>query len=434
MFHKKSDSLLAIDFGLCKSVAYLYESRCTQVSFGSDFDFLPSFVAYRGYEVYTGRRARSFKYCVSCVKRLLGLTWDEYETLEKKDIFGCKVVRGTDGYPRFIVSDDGRQVSAVEVASELFRKIKDCSEREIKAPIDECYLTVPAYFNDNQREAIKTAARTSGLNVKALILEPIATVMSWYLGHEKTLFRDDEMLVFDIGHSWCDISLLKYDDKGNFSVLDTDRDPNMGEYDVDIEIMNKVCKTYRRFYGCELIPQSLPSAVKKPYRRRLLGICKDIRDTLKYTNETEVSIPSLVNVANDTEDEDFKFCRDDIDSIVDCLFMKRIDGFIDRITRKPDQTREMIKKVFMIGESSLQWLVREGLKKRFPHAEFPDINPETSVAEGTLRIALDQIQSREISHGSISCSYGLLVGNEVVILLQKGTHVPCESGPFTLQY
>ncbi|KNB41505.1 chaperone HSP70, partial [Blastocystis sp. subtype 4] len=313
----------------------------------------------------------------SIVLRLLGLRWDEYEALKKKDIFGCEVVCGTDGYPQFIVSDNGHQVSAVEVASELFRKIKTAAEVCNEAPIDECYLTVPVYYNDHQREAIKTAARNAGMNVKELIIEPIAAVMSWCLNNERTLTVGEEVLVFDFGSEMLDISLL------NFSVIDAD-DLNVGGNDVNIEIAKEVCKMVKDNEGISFDP------LKTKKRERFLAACEEAKKQLASTKSTDIDLSDF-----SPDLDEIIFTDSELKHIVNHLFLNGINECIHRMTCKSDQTCEMITKVFMIGELSHLRAVREVLKNQFSHAIFPDINPETSVAEGAL--AMVRIKTKDIS-------------------------------------
>ena len=427
---KKSDSILAIDFGSSNSVACLLKKGHKQVvndNTESGIVAFPSFVEYKGNDILTATAAKKrrvkgmTKFCVGCVKRLLGLTWDEYQHLEKKDIFGVDVVRGSDGYPRFVVSDDGRQVTCVEVASELFRRIKNDADALNGAPIDDCYVTVPANYKDNQREAIKDAARDAGLNVKAIIIEPTAAAMSWCFDNEKELVQGEKMLVFDFGGGTFDLSLLKYDGNGSFSVMDTDGDPKMGGNDVDAEIAKEVCRIVK---DVEDIPFN-PLRTKK--RAQFLAVCEEAKTQLSSQKSASIDVSEF----NPDLDTEIIFTREQLNDIVNRLFMSKINNCIDRMTNKPDRTCGVIKRVFMVGGSSRLLAVREAVKRRFSNAKFPDINPDTSVAEGALSIAKMQKEGKNKIHEAINFSYGLLAGTDVVMLLNRGTRIPCESGAIT---
>ena len=367
-------SNLVIDFGdtnsvicLCKYNLLEVLNDCTE----SGVTEFPSLVEYRGNEILTAtaakrRRGRGMaKYCVSCVGRLLGLTWDEYQLLEKKDVFGVEVVCGSDGYPRFVVSDEGRQVTCIEVASELFRKFKSDASAWNGAPIDDCYVVIPVTYKDAQQIAIKEAARIAGLKVKSFILKPVAVAMSWYSDHKYELTRNDKVLVFDFGKSSLDLSLLMYDENGYFLVMDTDGDPNMGGDDVDYEIAKEVCKIVEDMEGIPFNP------LKTRRRARFLAVCEEAKKELYPQLRTSIDVSEF----NPDIDTEIPFAREQLNDIVNRMFMSKINSCIDRMTNKPDRTCEVIKRVFMVGESSCLLAVREAVKKRFFNAGFSDIGP-----------------------------------------------------------
>ena len=420
---QKSGSILAIDFGSSNSVAFLLKNgNAEQISDNTEQGLcgFPSLVEYLGNRILTAtvvkkrrQQARS-TYSVSCVKRILGLTWDQYNALETKDIFGCEVVRGADGYPRFVVSGDGRQVSPIEVAAELFRKIKFDADARNDAPVTDCFVTVPANYKENQRGAIKEAARMAGLDVKAIIIEPTAAAMSWCFDHQNEVALNDKMLVFDFGGGTLDLSLLNYDGNGEFSVIDTDGDPKLGGYDIDLEIRKEVC---RRVDNLDL------SSLRDRCKSRLLAVCEDMKIQLSVTSGCEIDLSDIVD-----DDETRFFTQADLNVIVNNLCMDRINHCLNRLMNKPGRSLGMIKRVLMVGGSSRILAVKEALHSRFHNAIFPSINPETSGAQGALSIA----RRPDIVHDIISYSYGLrLSDDQVIILLPRGTQIPCESEPIT---
>ena len=363
-----------IDFGDTNSFVGLSRNRYFSLvndSTEADVTEFPSLVEYKGSDILTAtaakrRRVRGMaKYCVSCVERLLGLTWDEYQLLEKKDVFGVEVVCGSDGYPRFVVSDEGRQVTCIEVASELFRRFKSDASARNGAPIDDCYVVIPVTYKDAQQIAIKEAARIAGLKVKSFILKPVAVAMSWYSYHKYELTRNDKVLVFDFGKSSLDLSLLMYDENGYFLVMDTDGDPNMGGDDVDYEIAKEVCKIVEDMEGIPFNP------LKTRRRALFLAVCEEAKKELSSRKSTSIDVSEF----NPDLDTEIIFARGQLDDIVNRMFMSKINSCIDRMTNKPDRTCEVIKRVFMVGGSSRLLAVREAVNKRFFNAKFPDIGP-----------------------------------------------------------
>ena len=158
------DHTLAIDFGTSNSSVYLLKQKEEMLPDENGNYLFPSYIEYTQRVVAVGSVARrnlgrTGHFVVACVKRLLGLTYEEYEKIEEKGLFGCEVVRGDDGYPRLVVSKDGKQVTCEEAASELFRAMKKRADT-FNSPCvyDQCYLTVPANYKDAQCRAITRAA------------------------------------------------------------------------------------------------------------------------------------------------------------------------------------------------------------------------------------------------------------------------------------
>ena len=224
-------TILAIDFGTSNSVAYLYNHGHSQIvndNITGGLMSFPSLVAYDEGKVYTcnaaksGRKDGRYKFVVSCVKRLIGLSYNEYMQLSDKNVFGCEIKEGADGHPHFVVSEDGMEKDCIEVASELFKTIKSNAIRlSSQKEIDICYVTVPANFKDKQREAIKEAATRAGLTVTAIISEPTAAAMSWCFDHKDSIEIGEKMLVFDFGGYTLDISIIEYEGDGKFQMCVT---------------------------------------------------------------------------------------------------------------------------------------------------------------------------------------------------------------------
>ena len=422
------ETILAIDFGTSNSVAYLLRNGIAkQVNddIDSGLNSFPSLVAYQNGKVYScnmakrGRRDGRFKYIVSCVKRLIGLTYAQYKELPDQNVFGCDVVEGPDGYPRFVVSDDGMQKDCIEVASEIFAAIKNNAMRLIgKGEIDECYVTVPANYQDNQREAIKRAAKMVGLTVTGIVPEPTAAAMAWCFDNEKNLNANEKMLVFDFGGGTLDISVIEYNGNGEFQVCVTDGDPRLGGSDVDMELANLVIQQVRNQEDESFNPMTTKRRVG------FLGYCEDVKIALS-SNEEEVIDATQYS---DNVENEYKITRSQLTSIFSKTLKPRIDACLNRLLVGPSLAPGVIKHVFLVGGSTRLIAVQEYLRSMF-QCDFPKVNPDSCVAEGALNVA-------KIKHGTskrikeiITYSYGLLCDdNQVVMLLNRGTRIPCDSG------
>ena len=286
-------------------------------------------------------------------------------------------------------------------------------------PINECYVTVPANYKDNQREAIKEAAKRVGLNVMSVVPEPTAAVMSWYFDHKDGIGVGEKILVFDFGGGTLDISIIEHEGKGKFQVLVTDGDPYLGGSDVDMEVANLVIKMVRDQEDDTFNPMK-----NKRRRVRFLADCEGAKTALANLDEVD-----FVFSVGDLENE-YKITRHQLASIFSKTLQPRIDACLNRLLVGPGRARGVIKHVFLVGGSTRLVAVQEYLHSMF-HCNFPNVNPDSCVAEGALTIA--RSQADPFFGGSvveiIPFSYGLLCSNnQVVMLLNKGTRIPCESG------
>ena len=422
-------TILAIDFGTSNSVAYLYNHGHSQIvndNITGGLMSFPSLVAYDEGKVYTcnaaksGRKDGRYKFVVSCVKRLIGLSYNEYMQLSDKNVFGCEIKEGADGHPHFVVSENGMEKDCIEVASELFKTMKmEAMRLSNQKEIDICYVTVPANYKDNQREAIKEAAKRAGLNVTSVVPEPTAAAMSWCFDHKDSIGISEKMLVFDFGGGTLDISIIEYEGDGKFQVRVTDGDARLGGSDVDMEVAELLIKMARDNKNDNFNPLN-----NKRKRVRFLADCEEARIGLSYYSEVDIDLSGY------GLEEEYMVSRTQLQSIFSKTLKSRIDDCLNRILVGPSLSRGVIKRVFLVGGSTRLVAVKEYLQAYF-HCDFPNVNPDTCVAEGALAIARSQ---SDIHYGGtvgeiIPFSYGLLCSDDkVVMLLNRGTRIPCESG------
>ena len=179
------------------------------------------------------KKSTSKKYVVAAVKRIIGLSYTEYEKLQDKSIFGCKVIKGQDGYPRFVIDANGNTKSPVEVASEIFKVLKKAADDYNNRNYTKTYVTVPANFKDHQCRAIKEAAKLAGIEVLKLITEPTAAAMSWCFEHPDEIKPGEKLMVYDFGGGTFDVSLLQCFGPKRFRIINTGGNPNLGGNDLD---------------------------------------------------------------------------------------------------------------------------------------------------------------------------------------------------------
>ena len=452
------EEVLAIDFGTTNSVVYaLINKKAEQIwnNQNSGERLFPSFVEYTGKTVVVGSAAKSNigkpgHFVVTCVKRLIGKTYEEYLKLEKKDIFGCEVVRGDDGMPYFVVSKDGtKKVSCIDVACELFKWIKANAETICERTLTKAYVTKPANYLDNQVKAIREAARRAGLNIDKMITEPTAAGLSWCVETEKKtpgkLKPDDKILVVDFGGGTLDFSVIRYEGDDSFHVEDNSGDPNLGGNDIDYALMQLVLEKLKNEYGLDL-----EKVKNKTLKLALLrNQCEEVKVLLNNSSKIveddwydgflkknelvnyEIDVSSVMKKKD--EDDDFENLKIPFREVTEA-YMKCLEGAIKPlkyIITKPGQTPKEISHVLLVGGSSKlvafrQLLYREGLER----TKFETIDPMACVAKGAYELAkiFNDPECKVKMTERIAISYGLKSGdNSVVILLRKGQKLPAAS-------
>ena len=446
------EDILAIDFGTMNSTACALRDGerkqlwNNQVSGGYLF---PSFVEYSDKGIEVGYRAKlnmgkRGHFVVSCVKLLIGLRYNEYLKLGKKDIFGCEVVRGDDGYPYFVVSEDGsKRVSCIDVACELFKWIKETAERLCGRTFSKAYVTRPANFLDHQVKAIRAAARKAGLNIDKMITEPTAAGLSWcktaVIGTIPTLKKDTNVLVVNFGGGTLDFSVIRYLGNGRFRVEDNAGNPCLGGNDIDNAIMDLVLAKLRYEYGVE-IDKSKRGMVRK--LARLRNICEEVKmevnnrtmdddhyESFLKKNEKLVYEIDVSDLTNEIDAITLPF-REVTEAIMKCM-ESAVRKPLKYITSKPSQLVGVLPHVLLVGGSSQLMAFRQLLyKEQFKRRHFESIDPMTCVSQGAYELAciMNDPNSNMSMSEPIAVSYGLKSGNDkVAIILSKGTTIPCTS-------
>ena len=222
------ENTICIDFGTRKSSVYFYkEGRLVHLDYDQGSYYLPSYVMYQQGQAVVGTAAmRSFGkddcIVIGSVKRIIGLAYDEYLSYGDPFIFGCEVKRGDDGMPYFVIDEKGTLKSAVEVASELFKAIKEKANTRMKPATTEfAFITVPADYSTPRVQAIRQAAEMAGLKVTKFIREPTAAALSWCIPNASSTRKGDRILVYDFGGGSFDVSCIECVGDYQFKVLST---------------------------------------------------------------------------------------------------------------------------------------------------------------------------------------------------------------------
>lgn len=429
------DYTLAVDFGTSNSSVYVFKNGCEILCDQTGGYLFPSYVEYSKASIITGYAAKRSvgkpgKFVVSCVKRLIGLTYEEYEKLEEKDIFGCEVVKGDDGFPRFIVNNDNKQVSCIEVAAELFKEIKRRAEAYCDPrKFDSLYLTVPADYKPNQCDGICKAAELAGFKVKKMIAEPSAAALSYLLDCKEPIGSQEKILVYDFGGGTFDASLLTYNPSKGINILGEEGNHCLGGNDVDIAIMKYIIATAEKQKSDKLIPPS-----KNAFRKlnRLKSLCEDAKITLFSSSSVDIALEEV--------NDDFEavvFLSSTLDYCIQSLIDKTIDC-VKKVIYDNHLSPGNIRHVFLVGGSSKLRVIRKLLSKLFDtNCDFPTLDPQHCVALGAMKLLLQDSYNSNTAQNlvtSLSASYGIEIdADKVLLLLRKGSVVPLTSCCYTFK-
>lgn len=429
------DHTLAIDFGTSNSSVYVMKNGCELLCDQMGTYLFPSFVEYTKKGVITGGAAKRNlgkpnKYVVACVKRLIGLTNEEYNQMKEKRVFGCEVVEGDDGYPRFVVSSDKNLVSCIEVASELFKEMKSraeiyCEPRQF----DSIYLTVPADYKPKQCDGICKAAEMAGFKVLKMIAEPSAAALSYLLDCNDSIGPKERILVYDFGGGTFDASLLTYNSSKGITIIGEEGNQRLGGNDVDMAILDYVTKTAEKTHNAILIPPS-PRAFRK--YNLLKSFCEDAKIVLFSATSTEVVLEEI----ND-EFDPVVLLPSTLDHCIEDVVQKTIDC-VSKVIQDNHLNPGNIRHVFLVGGSSQLKIIQKLLRNLLgENCNFPAIDPQHCVSLGAMKLLLQDASNSNVNQNlvtSLSASYGIEINeNEVLILLRKGSTAPLTSHCYTFQ-
>ena len=444
------NTIIAIDFGTTNSVGYIYKNGRIEGLSSNQYNkqgvnLIPSFVEYTKYGAIVGSAAKNdfgkpmkkngSKYVVAAVKRIIGLSYEEYEKLQDKSIFGCEIIKGQDGYPRFIIDANGNTKSPIEVASEIFKVLKQLADEYTNRKYTKAYVTVPANFKDHQCRAIKEAAKLAGLEVLKLITEPTAAAMSWCFEHSNQIKSGEKMVVYDFGGGTFDVSLLHCFGPNKFRILNTGGNPNLGGNDLDTALASFMIEKGSKYFGSDVI-----NGIQKNKKKMncLRHSCESAK--IEFSNSIPYNEDEQQYLKENKKSYDIEMNDDNLDLTLE-EFYTVLSPFIDNtitITKDTIMKQKLmvgnIKKFFLVGGSSHLHLIKQRLQKKFTRAMFPSINPDEAVAQGAMALVVNDATNKETIEEKIVISYGLQTSsNTVALILKKGDTIPAVSGeiPFS---
>lgn len=363
--------VVGIDLGTTNSCISVLEGERPEVIVNVEGGrTTPSVVAFRDNERLVGQLAKRQAVLNPAktfysVKRFIGRRFNEVS--DEMKLVPYKVVQGTDDTVKFLVDD--KQYAPEEISAQVLRKLVDDAGKYLGEKITDAVITVPAYFNDAQRQATKDAGRVAGLNVLRIINEPTAAALAYGLDKKK----NETILVFDLGGGTFDVSILDVGD-GVFEVKATNGDTHLGGDDFDKAVVDWLAAEFKKNNGIDLLKD-------KQALQRLTEAAEKAKIELSAVTETTVNLPFITADASGPKHLDFKLTRAKFDEITRSL-VDRCRIPVEKALADAKLTAKDIDEVILVGGSTripaVQQLVRQ-LTGKDPNQS---VNPDEVVAVG----------------------------------------------------
>ena len=370
--------IIGIDLGTTNSCVAVMEGSSPRVIENAEGDrTTPSIVAFTDEEVLVGAAAKRQAVTnphdtLFAVKRLIGRRFDDDVVQEDLKIVPYKVVKADNGDAW--VEAKGKKMSPPEVSARVLQKMKKTAEDYLGEEVTEAVITVPAYFDDSQRQATKDAGRIAGLEVKRIINEPTAAALAFGLD-KKT--GDSTVAVFDLGGGTFDISIIEIaevDGEHQFEVLSTNGDTFLGGEDFDLRLMNYLADQFQKDNGLDL--RNDPLALQ-----RLKEAAEKAKIELTSAQQTDVNLPYITADASGPKHLNVKLTRAKLESLVEDLIERSL-GPCRTALNDAGLSASDINEVILVGGQTRMPKVQDAVKELFGKEPRKDVNPDEAVAVG----------------------------------------------------
>ena len=376
----QGEKIIGIDLGTTNSVVAVMEGTEPKVIPNPEGNRLtPSVVAFTDkQETIVGEPARrqavtNPKRTVYSVKRFMGRRHNEVESEEKMVPYG--VTGGPADYVKIQVGD--KEHTPQEISAKVLRKLKESAEAYLGHKVNKAVITVPAYFNDAQRQATKDAGQIAGLEVARIINEPTAAALAYGLDKKK----DEKIIVFDLGGGTFDVSVLEVADSGDseqesrvFQVISTSGDTHLGGDDFDEALINHVASEFKQENGIDL--RNDPMALQ-----RLQEACEKAKKELSSLPETDINLPFITMDSSGPKHLTMKITRSRFEQLIDDL-VERCKRPVMQALQDAGMSPGEIDEVVLVGGSTRVPKVRQIVKEIFGKEPHQGVNPDEVVAVG----------------------------------------------------
>ncbi len=372
--------IIGIDLGTTNSCVSVMENGAPKVIENAEgARTTPSIIAYTNDgEVLVGAPAKrqavtNPKNTLYAIKRLIGRRFEDKEVQKDISLMPFKITKADNGDAWVEVLSD-KKMAPQQVSAEVLRKMKKAAEDYLGEEVTEAVITVPAYFNDSQRQATKDAGRIAGLDVKRIINEPTAAALAFGMDKKE---GDRKVAVFDLGGGTFDISIIdisEIDGEHQFEVLSTNGDTFLGGEDFDQRLIDYIVTEFKKESGADLKNDVLAL-------QRLKEAAEKAKIELSSAQQTEINLPYITADASGPKHLTMKITRAKFESLVDDLIERTIAPCVTAMKDAGCSTSD-ISDVILVGGMSRMPKVQEKVKEVFGKEPRKDVNPDEAVAVG----------------------------------------------------
>ena len=368
----QGEKIIGIDLGTTNSVVAVMEGKDAKVIPNQEGNRLtPSVVAFtdKG-DTLVGEPARrqavtNPKKTIYSIKRFMGRRHSEVASEEK--IVPYEVTGGAEDYVKVKIA--GQEHTPPEISAKTLRKLKEAAEAYLGHKVNKAVITVPAYFNDAQRQATKDAGQIAGLEVARIINEPTAAALAYGLDRKE----HEKIVVFDLGGGTFDVSVLEVAD-GVFRVISTNGDTHLGGDDFDQTLINYVADEFKKEQGIDLRKDTMAL-------QRLQEACEKAKKELSSSSSTDIKLPFITADASGPKHLQMNISRSQFEQLVDGL-IERCRGPVVQALKDAKLQPSEIDEVVLVGGSTRIPKVQELVKKLFNKEPHKGVNPDEVVAIG----------------------------------------------------
>jgi molecular chaperone DnaK len=351
---------------------------------------------------------------IFAVKRLIGRRYDDPMVEKDKGLVPYKIIKASNGDAW--VEADGKSYSPSQISAFILQKMKETAEANLGEKVSQAVITVPAYFNDAQRQATKDAGKIAGLEVLRIINEPTAAALAYGLEKKK----QSKIAVYDLGGGTFDISILDIGD-GVFEVKSTNGDTFLGGEDFDMRLVNYLADEFQREQGINLRNDNLA-------RQRLKEAAEKAKIELSATTQTEINLPFITADATGPKHLVIKLTRAKFESLVEDLVQKTIEPCLNAL-KDAGLTAKDISEVVLVGGMTRMPKIQEVVQKIFGKEPHKGVNPDEVVAIGAaIQAGVLQGDVKDVLLLDVTpLSLGLeTLGGVFTRLIERNTTVPAK--------